>query len=242
MKKISQFSLLVIFLFVFSAAANAQNDHIITVTGRTVSGHVKRVHDDEIVYRKLFHKYTIPTKKVLYINYSDGKKKEINPITSAKHYKNYSELSKNSPLKNDPNSNQGSGNSSFHPAYIERVGDKFRIDTNQLVSLKQLNKLVSQSPNPLVKMQLKTAKLMHTFQTVSKITSYPSSMGGAFASYKTFSVLFDQMKQGPVPFKTYLNSGLSFLGTISVPITSKILKHVQNKMYDKMLTLYSMGG
>ncbi|HEY6162364.1 MAG TPA: hypothetical protein VI112_14120, partial [Bacteroidia bacterium] len=201
MKKISLFQLLILFMLMFTSAASAQQDHIITLTGKTVSGHVKRVHDDEIVYRKLFHKYTIPTKKVLYIVYEDGKKKEINPITDAKHYKSYG------PQKSDPNS-------SFHPAYIERIGNKYRIDTTQLVSLKQLNKLVSQSPNPMVKMQLKTAKLMHTFQTVSKITSYPSSMGGAFASYKTFTVLFDQMKAGPVPFKTYFNAGISFLGTI----------------------------
>jgi hypothetical protein len=50
--------------------------------------------------------------------------------------------------------------------------------------------------------------------------------------------MFDQMKAGPVPFKSYLNAGLSFMGTISLPITKAILNKIQKKKYDQTIALY----
>jgi hypothetical protein len=229
---------LAFFCFIGQQAALAQ-DHIITTNGKIVKGNVKHIGNDDIAYRRYFHRYKISVDKVLYIEFKNGSKKEINPITFAKNYKNYNQSAKTTPL---PDSVKSTMNTSFHPLYIERIGSSFRIDTTRIVGYKTLNSILAQNPNPMVQMQLKSAKMMRTFTTISKITSFPSSAGGAFASYNTFKAMFDQLKAGPAPFKTYFNAGLSFLGTISVPITSGILKHIQKKLYDKTMMLYSMGG
>jgi hypothetical protein len=201
-------------------------DKILTKKGNIIHGNVKQIRKDEIVYRKYFRRHSIDAYKVLYVQDRDGQKTPVNDIRTAKGYKKYSPT--------------GDG-ATFKPHTIERVGNSFLIDSSRLVGFGKLNSLIAESPNPVVKLNLKTAKLVRTFGIISKISSYPSSMGGAFASYTTLKTVSDQMKAGPVPFKSYMNAGLSFLGTISLPITSGILTKLQKKMYDKTLVVYSMG-
>jgi hypothetical protein len=228
MKKSLHFALLIIFLL-SGFLANAQiipKDRIITKKGNILHGNVKHIRKDEIVYRKYFRRHTIDVDKVLYVQDRDGQRTQINDIKTAKNYKKYTP--------------SGDG-AAFKPHTIERIGKSFLIDSSRIVGIGKLNGLIAESPNPVVKLNLKTAKLIRTFGIISTISSYPSSMGGAFASYTTIKTLSDQMKAGPVSFKSYMNTGLSFLGTISLPITTGILKKAQKKAYDKTLVLYSMG-
>jgi hypothetical protein len=232
--------LMTVFLIAIASSARAQ-DRIITVTGSTLHGHVKKVGKDEITFRKYFKKYKIPAKKVLYVEYENGKRTQVNDITLARHYKNFSMLAYNSPGFKTDSIKKLNPTVQFKPHYIERIGNNFRLDTNQIINTRELNNILSQSPNPLVAMNLKAAKTMRTFCTLSKISSYPGSAGGAFATFKTCQTMLDQLKQGPAPFKTYLGVGLSFVGTLTLPITSAILKNIQRKLYDKTLLTYSMG-
>lgn len=238
MKALRTTPIIVAAVLVLTAVASSAQDRIITVTGSTIKGNVKRIGDRGVTYRRLFRQHEIKTKKVLYIEYHDGTQKEVNDISTAKHYKDFSQLSKNNPMPDSiKKMSQG-----FTPMRIERIGNSFRIDGKRLVNTKELNKIVSQSPNPMVKMNLKAAKTMRTFGIISKISSYPGSAAGAFATFKTCQTMFEQLKQGPAPFKTYLGVGLSFVGTLTLPITNKILKHFQDKLYDKTLLTYSVGS
>lgn len=243
MKNRIQTLLITTLILLISTLTLKAQDQIITMKGGTVHGHVKKVRNDEIVYRKYFHRYKIPTSKVLYIVYENGSKTVINNITMAKNYKNYSQMAKSSPpSKADTLSSKTGGNASFKPHYIERIGDKFRIDTTSIIGAGKLNELMTQSPNPIVAVNLKAAKTMRAFCIASKISSYPGSAGGAFASYNTFTTLFNQMKAGPISAKSYITAGLSFVGTLTLPITSAVLTHIQRKLYDKMLLAYSLGN
>jgi len=221
--------LFIVLLTISHARAQIQGgDQIITRKGKIIWGNVKKIGNDEITYKKYFRKYNINASKVLYIVDESGKKIQVNDISTAKNYKLYK------PAANT--------NSAFQPSIIERIGGMWRIDTSRLITTKQLNSILAQSPNPMVQMNLKSAKLMRTISIISRITSYPSTLGGGFASFNTFKTIADQMKTGPVSFKSYLNAGLSFLGTISLPITNAILKKIQKKKYDKTIILYSQGS
>jgi hypothetical protein len=228
MKKLTTLTFF-LFLMLSGLSAGAQirsKDQILTKKGNVIHGNVKNIRKDEIVYRKYFRRHSVSVDKVLYVQDKEGQQIQINDIRTAKNYKKYL---------------PAGGSSTFKPHTIERIGNSFRIDSSRIVGTGTLNSLIAESPNPVVKMNLKTAKLVRTFAILSKISAYPSSMGGAYASYSTIKTLSDQMKAGPVSFKSYANAGLSFLGTISLPITTGILKKVQKKMYDKTLVLYSMG-
>ena len=81
---------------------------------------------------------------------------------------------------------------------------------------------------------------MRTLTNLSKAASFPGSAGGGFAMFKTIQSLSKELKNGPASFGSYFKAGLSFVGTLSLPITSAILKKQQRKLYDKTLLLYSM--
>jgi hypothetical protein len=231
---------IIIFLLT-PAFANAQlfgsKDLIVKTNGGTIHAYVKDVNYSHVVYRKWFRKHTISSEKVLYVqNGENGAKTYVNNINMAKNYKAYGSMSS----ATASTSNTPMPQSQKH--FIERIGDSYRIDTNQIVGLGKINDLMAQSNNPQVAVSLKAAKTMRFFTTLTNIASYPSSAGGAFASYNTFKTLFEQMKLGQTSFKSYLNAGLSFMGTISLPITKGILKHIRNKLYDHTLITYSLGN
>lgn len=232
-------------------AAKAQRAFILTKKGKVIKNvKIKNAKNgmDEVVYRKNFHRKKISREKVLYIQFDNGEKTVINPVTTAKNYKNYSQPATNSKksntptdsLKNKANSMAQKTNVKKH--HIERIGKSFRIDTTQIINTHKINKIMAQSGNPMIAAPLKAAKTMRMFHTIIKISSFPSSAGGAWASFNTFKSLFQQLKNGPASFKYYLNAGLSFVGTLSLPITSKILSHIQDKLYDKTLQMYSAGN
>jgi hypothetical protein len=219
-KKIS----LIFLMFVGTLRVSAQdNSQILTRKGNVIHANVETIRNNRIVYRR-FGKHEMDVSKVLFFVDEAGKKTELNPVTAAKNYKKFAASVK--------------PGAAFQAHTIERVGNSWRIDTSRIVSTKQLNSILAQSPDPVVKMNLKSAKLMRTLTKITKITSYPSTLAGGFASFKTFKTVADQMKAGPVSFNSYLNAGLSFLGTLSMPVTKAILNKIQKKKYDTAVSAY----
>jgi|GEM_PF-2479774 hypothetical protein len=218
-------------------------DVIVKLSGSVVNAHVRKVKDNNAIYWKHFRRIKLPTSKIAYIKYGDGTKTTFNDVTKIKGYKNYSQIAKNNPPSIPDSLKQKLASmQTGHKYYIERFGNSFRLDTNDIVNTSQVNQLMAQSPNPMVAINLKAAKTMRFFATLTKIMAFPGSVSGGFASYNTFTTLFNQMHSGTASFKSYLGAGLSFMGTLSLPITTGILKHIQKKLYDKTLTMYSAGN
>ncbi|MCW3072781.1 MAG: hypothetical protein JWO44_2671 [Bacteroidetes bacterium] len=137
------------------------------------------------------------------------------------------------PLKNGPVNN---GNSK-----IEIVDGKYMMN-GQKLGRKALDRELKKSTNPLVQVSLKTAKLAKVSQKIVGITAIPSTIAGGVTSIITISQAVTAYQTGKMTPQYYVNAGLSFLGTLTVPITSKILKKQRDKLYKKTIDLYNMGN
>jgi hypothetical protein len=135
----------------------------------------------------------------------------------------------NTTLANGPVSNQ---------YRIEHLDKKFMVN-GQKVSSKAVDKLLAGSSNPAVVTMAKSAKLMKNFQKAMKIVSIPSTISGGIASVSTFSRMYNQIQENGASFNSCKDFGLSFLGTLTGPITSKLMKKKRDKLYDKAIDLYN---
>lgn len=245
MKKLGTLSTIILTVLTIAFSTAKAQDVIVTTSGKAIKAHVKKANSDYVVYTKLvFDRRKIKTGKVLYIQYGDGTKKVFRDISMAKHYKNYSALAKSSstPIKADTLATKtGANTPQVHTYYIERLGSNFRLDSNQIVGIGKINDIMSQSVNPAVIAELKLAKTMRMLTTIATLASIPGSASGSFASFVTFKNLFNELKAGNASAKSYIGAGLSFTATLALPITSGILKHKRNKLYDKTITMYSSG-
>lgn len=233
-----------LFVLLIAVSSVKAQDMVVMVSGSVKHTHVKKVKNGMVICSKYFHRTKIPVEKVLYIQYADGTKTILNPVNKAKNYKDFSMMANNTKTSQKADSIAKSATvtpTGAHIYKIERIGDNFRLDTNEIVSYGRINTIMAQSGNPIVLVNLKAAKTMRFFHTLSSIAAFPGSAGGAFASYNTFQSLFKQMNSGQASFKYYLNAGLSFMATLTLPITSGILKHIQKKLYDKTILMYSVG-
>lgn len=223
--------MLCLLLLVFPALTYAQ-DEIITTSGKVIESKIKKIGSNEIKYKKYgfqMKSNEIKTKKVLYIQYENGIRKYLNPITMADKYQSFGTMQ---PLNTKPGQ--------FQKHYVERIDKSFRIDTNQVVGYKRINSILAQCPDTSVQVMLKAAKTMRTFSTISNILATPASAGGGFASYKTVDNFLEMKKAGEeINFNTYLGMGMSFLGTMALPITSAVLNSLKKKLYNRALTKYS---
>lgn len=220
------------FAMLLSATASFAQDEIITTSGKVIESKIKNLGSNEIKYKKYgfqVKSFEIKTKKVLYIQYENGTRKYLNSITMADKYQSFGTMQA-----------QNSAPGQFQKHYVERIGDNFRIDTNQIVGYKQINSILAQCPDTSVQVMLKAAKTMRTLSIVSNIAATPASAGGGFASYKTVDNYLQMKKAGEeINFNTYFGMGMSFLGTMALPITSAVLNHLKKKLYNRALTKYS---
>lgn len=238
-------------------------DSIVRINGDFVYGKVSEVGTNAISYKKSGMEdgpvYTEELKNIAYIRYKNGQKEwygklNIPAKTTATTPINTNNtklpgalagsttqpeiktpettMPENPMLKNGPVSNQ---------YRIEYLDKKFKVNGEKMSS-NAVDKLLSRSTNPQVVAFAKSAKLLKTFTKVSKITSYPSTIGGGVASIATFSRMYEQIQDGGASFASCKDFGLSFLGTMALPITSKFLKNRRDKLYDKAIDLYNIAN
>jgi hypothetical protein len=122
---------------------------------------------------------------------------------------------------------------------IESLNGKYTFD-GQKIGKRELDRQLGKSKNPAVLVGLKTAKTTKVLQKVVGITSIPSTIAGGVTSLVTFTQFYQAYDKGNLTPQYYWNAGLSLLGTLTVPITSKILKKKTGKLYDKVLDLYNV--
>ena len=121
---------------------------------------------------------------------------------------------------------------------IEQINGKYMMN-GQKIGRKELDRQLSRSKNPAVKTGLKAAKTTKTLQKIVGLTSIPSTIAGGITSIVTFANLYSAYNHGTLTPSNYVNTGLSFLGTLSLPVTSKILKKKRDKMYEGLIDLHN---
>lgn len=145
--------------------------------------------------------------------------------------KNYQSTSNpNTALKNGP----------VNDRKIEEIDGKYLIN-GQKIGRHALDKELKKSKDPLVQSSLKTAKLLKISQKIVGITSYGSTMAGGITSIAMISQFITAYQTGVLGPTYYFNAGISLLGTVSLPITSKVLKKQRDKLYGKTIDLYNAG-
>jgi hypothetical protein len=269
MKRIILFRLGLIVFIVFSALISNAQDTIIKNNGVVIYGKIMEVTSSDISFMKSDFPDgpTFREKKsdISLIKYRNGQTQEFVRIENSSVGQEIPEANKyntnnnnNSKNPNNKTNSQNQGNTqnnsntylangpvnpsnSTESRKIEEIDGKYFIN-GQKLGRKALDKELKKSTNPLVQMSLKTAKLAKVSQKIVGITSIPSTIAGGFTSIVTISQAVTAYQTGKITPQYYVNAGLSFLGTLTVPITSKILKKQRDKLYKKTIDLYNLGA
>ena len=91
----------------------------------------------------------------------------------------------------------------------------------------------------MIPLSLKGAKLTSGAQKIVKLANIPASIGGGFTTLLTFVNMYNDIQRGRASTSSYVNAGLRLVGTLTLPITNKILKKKSGKMYDNLISMYN---
>lgn len=250
------FTLLVV---TFLSAKIKAQDSILRADGTFAFGKVVSIGNNAISYKKSGMEdgptYTEDLRNIAYVRYKNGEKEVYEDLAKTATRTDVTKIDNtriSSPTQGNPAipgtslpevktpQNPMLANGPVSPQYrIEHLDKKFKVN-GEKVSQNAVDKLLKKSSNPTVVAMAKTAKLTKTFQKITKISAYPSTIAGGFSSIATFSRMYEQIQDSGASFNSCKDFGLSFLGTMALPITSKILKNRRDKLYDKAIDLYNV--
>jgi len=240
----------ILFALIFAAFSLKAQDTIVKTNGMVISCTVLEVGANGVSYKKADTKnnqtYTDLKSDIELIKYKSGKLQTFSEAESIPSV-NTSTVIPNpqtNQIGSTPNYNQSSnGKPQKGPISTESKiifdGKRYFVD-GQKIGRKDVDRLLSRSTNPAVAAPYKVAKLAKTFQKIVGITSWPSTVTGGVASIGTFATVIKESKQH-ISTSSWVNMGLSFVGTLTFPITSKILKKQRDKLYDKAIDIYNVG-
>jgi hypothetical protein len=234
---------LTVLLLLFACApvtAIKAQDTIVKTNGEIIPAKVLEVGTDAITYKKLSFKDgpTFSEKKtdIALIKYSNGQRQEFIKAVNVQDPRNMQATGTNTATVGGANQANNrylqSGPVSDHYR-IEVLNNRYMVN-GQKIGRKELDRILGKSKNPAVLVALKTAKATKIAQKIIGLTSIATTTGGGVTSVVTIINCF----RSPAP-SSYLNAGLSLVGTMSLPITSKILKKRRDKLYDKTIDLYN---
>jgi hypothetical protein len=233
------------FALVFFAFNLKAQDTIIKTNGQIISCTVLEVGTNGVSYKKTNLKdgptFTDLKSDIELIKYSGGK------LQTFAEAEGISTINSNTVTPNsqtNPNYNQNlNGQPQRGPinpdSKIIFDGKRYYVD-GQKIGRKDVDRLLSRSSNPAVAAPLKIAKLTKTFQKIVSITSWPSTITGGITSIGTFATVIKESSHH-ISTSSWVNAGVSLLGTLTFPITSKILKKKRDKLYDKVIDIYNVG-
>jgi hypothetical protein len=216
-------------LTLFCLTAQAQ-DKIVKVSGDTILAKVLEIGTNAISYKRA----DVPNGAT----YTD-RKTDISLIIFGNGTVEYFTKSPDQNQNNQPQTGTDNPDKQDQKNKIEVMGGAYMVN-GRLSSQKDVNRLLSQSKNPAITIPLKAAKATKTAQTIIKITSFPTTIGGGIGSLVTGIDLINDVRRGRDNTHTYVNFFSSFLATISLPITNKILKSKSDKMYKKLIDVYNV--
>ncbi len=224
-----------------SNSAKAQ-DTIVKTNGEVIYGKVLEVGTNGVSYKKAPIResttYVDNKKDIAYIRFHNGEK-QLFATTTVPVLPNSGQTPTNTvPMASGDNGYLKSGPVS-NQYKIDHIDKKFTIN-GQKAGIKDVDRLLAKSTNPAVQVAAKTAKATKIAQKIIKLTSIGTTVGGGFTSVATISQFVTAYQTKTLTPKYYVNAGVSLLGTMSLPITSKILKNRRDKLYDKAIDLYNL--
>ncbi|MDO8998370.1 MAG: hypothetical protein Q7W45_01295 [Bacteroidota bacterium] len=227
----------IICLYVFGTFKLKGQDLIIKTNGDTL--HVKLIELDlnAVSYKKNSMpdgpNFILNKKEIFLIKYSNGDIEYFSDQQSIKTVNtNSSSVSSNNKTYSPDPSSSGKNK-------IEYLNEQYLINKKN-ARQKDVNRLMESSKNPAVLIGLKAAKSMSLAQKITKITSYPTTILGGVTTLVSVVEGYQLVQRGRATGRTFLNMGLSFVGTITLPITSKILSKKSDKMYEKLIDMYNI--
>jgi hypothetical protein len=219
----------------FMLAFCYSQDIIVKRSGDSISVKLLEIGLEAVSYKKTSMlngpTYVLEKKEIFLIRYANGEVEHFTqaaPSQTAAVNSNTTSTASDKSESNNPEKNK-----------IEFINDQFTIN-GQKAKRKDVNRYLSKSKNPAIVLGLKATKLTGTAQKIVKITSFPTTIIGSVTTLFTVVEGYQLVQRGRATGKTFVNMGLSFLGTISLPITNKILKKKSDKMYDKLIDMYNV--
>ncbi|MGZ3932032.1 MAG: hypothetical protein ACXVP0_11865 [Bacteroidia bacterium] len=241
-----------------SLQINAQ-DTIVKINGELIPAKITEVGTSTVTYKKMGFEdgpaFVMNKNEVLQIRYRSGRREEFAPaVNSATAAISSQTMATGASTTNPMSQNNpatGTKDNAQQKPVKGLISDKYKIETDgkkffvngQKIGQKDVDRLLSRSTNPAVVAAAKTAKITKIFQKITKITSFPTTISGGVACIGTFRTLILQATQpgpGAQP-SSWVNAGLSFVGTLTFPVTAKLLKKQRVKLYDKAIDLYNIG-
>lgn len=251
MKSINATGLILIFITALSLGLKSQ-DLIIKTNGDSIKAKITEVGTMGISFKKTDFPdgptFVVSKSEILLVKYSNGKTEQFNAAMTTNTTTvgsftnginsgtNSIATNSNSPLQGSPTFNQQNDSKTK----IEMIDSKKFTINGQKASRKEVDKLLGKSKNPAILLPLKTAKMTKTIQKIVKITSIPTSVGGGITTLVTGIDMYNDIRRGRDNTQTYTNALMSLVGTLTLPITNKILKNKSDKMYEKLIDMYNL--
>lgn len=223
-------------------------DMIVKTSGDSIKAKITEVGTNAISFKKWDNiegpTFVVNKSEILFVRYKNGQIDKFTPAiptttSSASSFSNSIQTNTNSVMSNTNSASSSMQQPGDGKNKIERDGKKYMINGKKS-KMKDVNKLLASSKNPAITVPLKAAKMTKGAQKIVKLTSIPTSIGGGFTTLVSVIDLYNDVRRGRDNTKTYTNFGLSLVGTLTLPITNKILKNKSDKMYDKLIDLYNV--
>ncbi len=237
-----------ILVIIFSQATYAQ-DLILKTNGDTIRAKITEIGTNAISFKKTNFidgpLFVEQKSDIILIKYGNGQiehfSKPIPKIPSADSLKLSSASTyTNSNTPKNSITNSTTQQSSDGKVKIEMISTKKFTINGQKASRKEVNAQLGKSKNPAILLALKGTKLTGGAQKIVKITSIPTTIGGGATSVFTLIEGYQLLQRGRATSKSLLNIGMSLVGTLAFPITSKILNKKSGKMYTKIIDMYNL--
>jgi hypothetical protein len=256
MKKVTHLlKLSILAVFILLCHGIKAQDTILKTDGSVIYARITEMGDNAISYKRSDFQdgptFVESKTNIAIIKFHNGTRQEFVKVPlqngNDKSQSATNDGSNDAGNKASSNQNTASGNAlkngpvnTDHPK-IEEVDGRYFMN-GQKLGRKALDRQLKKSANPLVQTSLKTAKLVKVSQKIVGITAIPSTIAGGVTSIITLSQAITAYQTHKITPQYYVNAGLSFLGTLTVPISSKILKKQRNKLYKRTIDLYNMGN
>jgi hypothetical protein len=240
MNAILKFNLLLIACCFLSGNIKSQ-DIIVKTNGDSIRAKITEIGTNAISYKK-FNDQNGPTfvenkSNILLIKLASGEIQKFTP--SVANTSTISVMTNTAASTNSTTSTGTTTASNDGKNKIERDGSKYLVNGKK-VKRKTVNELLGESKNPMIIAPLKATKMMGGAQKIVKLTSIPSTIGGGFTFLWKGIDMWNDIQRGRATTQSYVNAALSLVGTLTLPITNKILKKKSNKMYDKLIGIYNV--